>query len=117
MAKKKPLSKADRSDPKRNKSLAIRKVVAKMPAAKAAEVVQAVKKEYGHIVSPNMVYMVKTKSNMASDGRPQKSKGQKSDSPMTTPAEWIEAFKTARQLLHLTGSIPNATALLKAVGG
>ena len=75
------------------------------------------KKEYGHQVNPNMVYMVKTKANMASDGRPKKSKAGANSSPMTSAALWVDAIKTARQLLKATGSVANATALLKAVGG
>ena len=66
MAKKAVSEKSDRSDPKKNKSLAIRQVLKKMPKAKAAEVAAAVKQEYGHEVSQNQIYMVKTKSNMAS---------------------------------------------------
>ena len=45
MAKKSSPSKSDRSDPKKNKSLAIRNVMAKLPTAKAAEIAAAVKKE------------------------------------------------------------------------
>jgi hypothetical protein len=112
---KKTTSKADRSDPKKNKSHAIRNVLKKMPKAKATEVATAVKKEYGHRVSQNMVYMVKTKSNMASDGRPMRIKGTKSDSPIHSAALWIDAIKIGRQLLKATGSVANATALLKAV--
>ena len=59
---------------KKNRSLAIRNVLRKMPSAKATEIAGAVKKEYGHTVKPNMVYMVKTKANMASDGRPNSKK-------------------------------------------
>ena len=57
--------KADRSDPKTNKSLAIRMVLKRMPNAKASEVAEAVKKEYGHNVGASIIYMVKTKLNMA----------------------------------------------------
>jgi hypothetical protein len=115
MAKKKSApGKSDRSDPKTNKSLAVRNVLNKMPTAKATEVAEAVKKEYGHTVSANMVYMVKTKSNMASDGRPKKAKGEES-STLTSAAEWVEAIKAARQLLKLTGSAANANALMKAI--
>jgi hypothetical protein len=32
-------------------------------------------------------------------------------------AQWIEAIKIAQQLLQVTGSVDNATALLKAVSG
>jgi hypothetical protein len=111
-------AKADRTDPKKNKSLAIRTVLAKMPAAKASDVVATVKKEYGHDVKQNMVYMVKTKANMAADGRPSRSKqnGSKSGAP-SSAAEWVEAIKIARHLLKATGSVANATALLKAVEG
>ncbi|HEX3870059.1 MAG TPA: hypothetical protein VHV77_06465 [Pirellulales bacterium] len=116
MAKRTKLSGADRSDPKKNKSLAIRNILKKLPAAKATEIAGAVKKEYGHHVNPNMIYMVKTKANMASDGRPKKSKTDGSSTPMTSAALWVEAIKTARQLLKVTGSVANATALLKAIG-
>jgi hypothetical protein len=115
MAKKLSSSKFDRSDPKKNKSLAIRNVLRKIPNAKASEVVLAVKKEYGHTVDPNRVYMVKTKTNMAADGRARTSKSTKIGTPMTSPALWVEAIKMARQLLTITGSAPNAIALLKAI--
>ena len=114
---KKPSSKSDRSDPKKNKTLAIRSVLRKMPSAKAADIVIAVKKEYGHTVNPNRVYMVKTRTNMASDGRAKTQKSANHGTPMTSPALWVEAIKTARQLLKATGSVPNAVALLKAVEG
>jgi hypothetical protein len=112
MAKK--TAPTDRSNPKKNKSLAIRLVLKKIPGAKANDVAAVVKKEYGHRVSPNMIYMVKTKSNMASDGRPKRAKGEKS-SPMNSADQWVSAIKTARQLLQQTGSVANATALLKAI--
>ena len=115
MAKKPSSSKSDRSDPKKNKSLAIRNVLRKLPTAKATDVVAAVKKEYGHTVNQNRVYMVKTKTNMASDGRVRSKKTMKNSTPMKSPALWVEAIKTARQLLKATGSVPNAVALLKAV--
>ncbi len=108
-------SQSDRSDPKKNKSLAIRNVLKKLPGAKASEIVSAVKKDYGHSVNENRVYMVKTKTNMASDGRVPRRKTVKNSTPMTSPALWVEAIKTARQLLKATGSVANATALLKAV--
>ena len=112
---KKPSSKFDRSDPKKNKTLAIRIVLKKMPSAKAADIVTAVKKEYGHTVNPNRVYMVKTKTNMAHDGRVKTPKAGRHSTPMTSPTLWVEAIKTARQLLKATGSVPNAVALLKAI--
>jgi len=112
---KKVTSRSDRSDPKKNKSLAIRHVLRKLPTAKASEVVVAVKKEYGHIVNPNRVYMVKAKTNMASDGRAKTTRTTKPSTPMTSAALWVEAIKTARRLLEVTGSVPNAVALLKAI--
>jgi hypothetical protein len=117
MAKKPPQSKADRSNPKKNKTLAVRMVLKGKPNAKAAEIAAAVKKEYGHSVSPNLIYMVKTKTNMASDGRPRQSGSYANRTPMTSAAMWVEAIKTARQLIKLTGSIPNAIAIVKAVEG
>jgi len=105
----------DRTDPKQNKSLAIRMVLGKMPSAKASEVADAVKKEFGHNVHANMVYMVKTKSNMALDGRPRRRKSDPRSTPMATAAAWVASIKLARELLKATGSVANATALLKAL--
>jgi hypothetical protein len=115
---KKPSS-SDRSDPRKNKSLAIRTVLKKLPEAKASEVVTQVKKEFGHDVKQNMVYMVKTKANMAKDGRPRRSKnsGSNGNAALSSAAQWVEAIKIARNLLKATGSVANATALLKAVDG
>ena len=113
----KKISGSDRSDPRKNKSLAIRTVAKRMPTAKASEIVAAVKKEFGHDVKNSMVYMVKTKTNMAADGRPRRQAGNGSDSPITSAAQWVEAIKLARQLLKATGSVANATALLKAIEG
>jgi hypothetical protein len=115
MAKK--ASSSDRSDPRINKSLAIRNILTKTPNAKVSDVAAAVKKEYGHDVAKPMIYMIKTKNNMASDGRVKKRKSKKPDNPMTSASLWVEAIKLARQLLKATGSVANATALLKAVDG
>ena len=113
MAKK---AKSDRSDPKKNKSLAIRLALKKHPNAKASAVVDAVKSEYGHKVSRNMVYMVKTKSNMRNDGRPKNLNGSNAGGArMDSAAKWIEAIRLGKQLLKATGSVANATAILKAV--
>jgi hypothetical protein len=107
MARKNAIvGKGDRSSPKSNKSLAIRLMLKKMPGSKASKVAEAVKKEYGHEVSQNMIYMVKAKTNMAADRK---------ESPITSAALWVDAIKTARQLLKATGSVANATALLKAL--
>jgi hypothetical protein len=115
MAKTPRLGKVDRSDPRKNKSLAIRIVLKKLPSAKASEIVEAVKKEFGHKVAQNMVYMVKTKTNMESDGRMKRTKNSKADTPMRTAALWVAAIKTGRDLLKATGSVANATALLRAL--
>ena len=115
MAKKPAQTKSDRADPKKNKSLAIRYILKKKPAAKAVDIVAAVKKEYGHSVNVNHVYMVKTKNNMAADGRPRMTKPTDNGTPMSTAALWVDAIKAARQLIKATGSVANATALLKAV--
>ena len=118
MAKKNSSRNPDRSDPKRNKSLAIRTVLNQKPNAKASEVADAVKKEFGHDVSKNMIYMVKTKTNMATDGRSRINQNIKHDpkeNPLTTAALWVDAIKMARQLLKATGSLANANALLKAL--
>ena len=118
MAAKKAAPPSDRTDPKKNKSLAIRLVAKKMPGAKATELADAVKKEFGHTVSPNMIYMVKAKKNMAKTRK--KTKATKAASDQGSPAsaaQWVEAIKIARQLLAATGSVDNATALLKAVNG
>jgi hypothetical protein len=106
--------KSDRTNPKSNKSLAIRTVLKKMPTAKASDVIDAVKKEYGHTVGANIVYMVKTKMNMATDRR---ATGRaKKATPMNSAALWVDAIKNARALIDATGSVANATALLKAIG-
>jgi hypothetical protein len=115
MAKKPASGSVDRTDPSQNKSLAIRMVLKKMPSAKASEVADAVKKEFGHSVHTNMVYMVKTKSNMAADGRPKRKKSDPRQTPMDSAAAWVEAIKMARELLKATGSVANAAALLKAL--
>ena len=120
VAKKSTKSNSDRSDPKKNKSLAIRTVLGKMPTAKASEVAAAVKREFGHDVKQNMVYMVKTKVNMAADGRPRKAKRSTSSNgaaTLSSASQWVEAIKLARQLLKVTSSVADATALLKAVDG
>jgi hypothetical protein len=115
----KKASKSDRTDPRKNKSLAIRTVLGRMPNAKASEIAASVKKEFGHDVKQNMVYMVKTKVNMAADGRPRRSRanGGNSNGAPSSAAEWVDAIKIARQLLKATGSVANAAALLKAVDG
>jgi hypothetical protein len=104
----------------KNKSLAIRTVLAKTPNAKASEVAAAVKKEFGHDVKQNMVYMVKTKTNMAAERggkRQRRAASSNGDAKLSSAAQWVEAIKLARNLLKATGSVSNATSLLKAVDG
>jgi hypothetical protein len=119
MAKK--AASGDRNDPKQNKSLAIRTVLEKMPQAKAADVAQAVKKEYGHDVKVNFIYMLKTKANMKAGQRKRKraangtSQAAPAKARMNSAATWVGAIKIARQLLAATGSVENATALLRAL--
>lgn len=104
--------KSDRNDPHANKSLAIRLTLEKMPNAKASEIVESIKKTYGHDVSQNMVYMIKTKVNMSSGRGPRSGRTSQS---LSSAADWIEAIRIARQLLNATGSVEGATALLKAI--
>src|SRR5690349_20895802 len=115
MAKKKVASKSDRTDPKKNKSMAIRKVLATMTNAKAADIVDAVKKQYGHTVNPNRVYMVNTKGNIVTTSKQTNTATIKGSPEGAT--QWVEAIKIARHLLKVTGSVDNATALLKAIDG
>ena len=115
MAKQATSNGTDRADPRKNKSLAIRKILERMPDAKATEVMAVVKKEFGHEIKQNMVYMVKTKANMAADGRPRDKSGDANR--ISSAAEWVDAIKVGRHLLRATGSVANATALLRAIDG
>ena len=119
MAKKKSGGESDRSDPAKNKSLAIRTVLKSMGSSKASEIVAAVKKEYGHDVPQSMVYMVKAKTNMAKSNKRGRKAGKApgAASPMTSASMWVDAIRIGRQLLQATGSVTNATALLKALDG
>ena len=112
MAKK---AKADRSDPKSNKSLAIRTVLQKQPKAKAADIAAAVKSEYGHVVTPTLVYLVKSKANIRKAARGSRRNG--APAAMSSATQWVESIKLARRLLQSSGSVENATAILKAVEG
>ena len=99
MARKKPSNgKADRSDPKSNKSLAIRHVLKKMPEAKANEMAAAVKRDYGHDVSKNMIYMVKAKTNMFADGRDRTQRLSSDGNPMNSAATWVDAIRSHNPL-------------------
>lgn len=116
MAVKKVVN-SGRKDPKKNKSLALRLVLKKMWNSPATAVIETVKKEYGHQVKPNMVYMIKTKMNMASRKKESKPTPKTNGAPLTTPAMWVHAIKLARQLLKEAGNVDNAVSLLKAVDG
>lgn len=115
MSAKRAREKSDRSDPLQNKSLAIRNVLKTMPLARAAEIAAAVKKEYGHTVSPDRVYMVKTKSSMAATRKVTKNTSRAGVPVGAT--QWIAAIKIAQSLLRVTGNVDNAIALLKAIDG
>jgi hypothetical protein len=117
MAKKAKAFSGDRTDPKQNKSLAIRTGLKRMPAAKATEVAAEVKKQFGHTVGSNQIYMIKTKLNMRR--RPKSVRRvAKADSTgkLTSATMWVEAIKIAKQLLSATGSVDNAISLLRAIG-
>ena len=85
-----------------------------MPKAKASEVVDAVKKQYGHTVTPTLVYLVKSKSNVKKAGRKAQAAGKASP---TMGGDWIASIKAARVLLQAAGSVENAVAILRAVEG
>ena len=107
-----------RLDPFSNKSLAVRMVVGKMPKAKASEVAQAVKDEYGHDVTDIAVYGIRNKLKQQSNGHvvePQPTTASRSSA--NEPYASLEAIRTARQLLKVTGGLENATALLQAIQG
>ena len=117
MAKKAGAPVSDRKDPKKNKSLAIRITLGKLPNAKAAEIVEAVKKEYGHDVTPNVIYMTKTKMNVKKTRKKRGESATKDLGLMTSAKSWVNAIQAARDLVKSTGGADNAIALIKAVGG
>src|SRR6476646_10717442 len=119
MAKKASAFTGDRTDPKQNKSLAIRTVLNTMSNSKASEVAAEVKKQFGHTVSVNQIYMIKAKATMKK-GRKAGSKPRPAgggNGQLSSAALWVDAIKLAKQLLAATGSVENATALLKAISG
>ena len=117
MAKKKNAFTGDRKDPKQNKSLAIRTVLKGMPSSKATEVAAEVKKQFGHTVGVNQIYMIKTKSNMRHRPRSvRKVAAADRKGKLTSAALWVDAIKIAKQLLGATGSVDNAISLLRAIG-
>jgi hypothetical protein len=116
MAKKQNAFKGDRKDPKQNKSLAIRMVLKSMPASKATEVAAEVKKQFGHAVSVNQIYMIKTKTSMKKRAKSErKSAAAATNGRLSSAAMWVDAIKLAKLLLAATGSVENAVSLLKAI--
>jgi hypothetical protein len=116
MAKKAQSFTGDRKDPKQNKSLAIRTVLKGMANNKASEVAAEVKKQFGHSVSVNQIYMIKTKSSIKNRAKSErKSAAAASNGKLSSAALWVDAIKLAKQLLIATGSVDNAIALLKAI--
>jgi hypothetical protein len=124
---KKAATPGDRQDPHKNISLAIRNVLKGMPDAKASQIVDEVKRQYGHAISTNRVYMVKTKLSMGPGGRKKRRKAGAAAKAAGSPAngnagaalsstsQWVEAIKQAKKLLHAAGSVANAKALVDAV--
>jgi hypothetical protein len=118
MAKKAGAPKGDRTDPKQNKSLAIRNVLKDMPKAKASEIAAEVKKQFGHAVSVNQIYMIKTKQSMPNRTRAARKAGSLSENgTLTSAAMWVDAIKLAKQLSTAAGGVNNAVAILKAIDG
>ncbi len=118
MAKKVKAFTGDRNDPKQNKSLAIRTVLKDMPTNKATEVAAEVKKQFGHTVGSNQIYMIKTKLSMGKRSKAGRKPGSsRANGKLSSAAMWVDAIKIAKQLLSATGSVENASALLKAIGG
>jgi hypothetical protein len=115
MAKKASANGRDRNDPRANKSLAIRNVLKDLPTAKASDVAATVKSKYGHEVSVNMIYMIKTKLGVKKAHKAAGRKG-KVNTAMNTPTAWTEAIKAGRDLIRSTGSVANAKALIDALG-
>ena len=108
----------DRKDPKQNKSLAIRTVLKGMPNAKGAEIAAEVKKQFGHTVGVNQIYMTKTKVGMRKSSKANKKAGRPATpeaNQLSSPAAWVQAIKLVKQLLEVTGSPETAIALIKAM--
>jgi len=116
VAKKSTPFSGDRTDPKQNKSLAIRTVLKGMSNSKASEVAAEVKKQFGHTVSVNQIYMIKTKQSMKRRPKSARQAGSgNGSSKLSSAALWVDAIKLAKQLLSATGSVENAVSLLRAI--
>lgn len=116
-------AKADRNDPKSNKSLAIRMVLDRLPDASAATIAGEVQKEYGHKVAPTLIYLVKSKAKgggSKGNGPPKKARGQKAaaastPSPLQGSTNYGSMIRLARQLTAAAGGYESASDVLKAV--
>ena len=89
-----------------------------MPDAKGTEIVAEVKKQFGHTVGVNRIYMVKTKIGTKKQARAAKKAGRPTavtSSLLSSPASWVQAIKLVKQLLEVTGSPETAIALIKAM--
>src|SRR3954467_3608435 len=116
MAKKPKAFNGDRTDPKQNKSLAIRTVLKGMSTSKASEVAAEVKKQFGHTVSVNQIYMLKTKQTMKRRAKAARQAGSANGAgKLSSAALWVDAIKLAKQLISATGTVDNAVALLRAI--
>jgi hypothetical protein len=116
MAKKARAFSGDRTDPKKNKSLAIRTVLQGMPGAKASEIAAEVKKQFGHEVSVNQIYMIKTKLSMPKRSKAErKARSESGGGTLSSAAMWVDAIKHAKRLLSASGNVDNAVAILKAI--
>ena len=108
-------AKGDRNDPRDNKSLAIRTILERMPNAKAREIIDAVKTQYGHDVTGTLVYLVKSKANIRKTRRSKAPGERGAAAPMNSAKTWTDAIRSAQHLLKSTGSLDNAIAVLRAV--
>lgn len=112
MAKQK--AKRDREDPATNKSLCIRSMIeAHPPGTSAKEIVEAVRKQYGHNVTPTLVYLVKSKMS-----RPKSKGGAKivrAGKPVGEAGDMLAAIKAARVLLRSAGDHQIARQVLDAI--
>ena len=116
--------KADRNDPKSNKSLAIRTVLDRLPDASAATVAAEVQKNYGHSVAPTLVYLVKSKMKGGSGGaspsgngkKPKRQKAAAASTPSPLQgSNYGSMIRLARQLTAAAGGYESASDVLKAV--
>jgi ribosomal protein L23 len=123
----KKLAPADRTDPKKNKSLAIRKVLELDPNGTGAEIAAQVEKTYGHKVKPNVVYITRAKvkgfKKRRKAGRPKAAAGQAEGNMGANGAatkkpsnSWVGSIHLARQLIKAVGGVRNAVALVEAIG-